>query len=257
MKKWKCNLCGYVHSGDTPPDTCPVCGATKEHFVEVVEEAKVTETKWQCTVCKYIHKGDEPPDPCPVCGADKSKFVKMEEEQVPTQEPPSQKQEPPSQKQTMQSEGVESPMTKIYQLISENIIAHHLHPITVHIPNGVIPASVLFVLLSIVFGSGNVGLAAFYNTVFVALTMPVVLFTGVVEWKERYGGTYTNLFITKLTCGGVVFAMSIILTLWGIFDQSLTQANGEICWLYIIFYFIMLGAAGIAGHLGGKLVFKE
>jgi len=251
MKKWKCNVCGYVHSGGTPPDKCPVCSASKEHFIEVVEEktSKETETKWQCTVCKYIHKGDNPPDTCPVCGADQSKFVRMEEQKA--------SQETTTQSQTFQSEDIASPMTKIYELISENIIAHHLHPISVHIPNGVIPAAVLFVLLATFFSSANVGMAAFYNTLFVALAMPVVLFTGVVEWKQRYGGTYTNLFITKLTCGGVVFAMSIILTLWGIFDQSLTQAQGEISWLYLIFYFIMLGAAGIAGHLGGKLVFKE
>jgi rubredoxin/uncharacterized membrane protein len=252
MKKWKCNVCGYVHSGDTPLDKCPVCGASKDHFVEVIEEAssKEVEIKWQCTVCKYVHKGAEPPESCPVCGADQSKFVKLEEEQISSQETT-------AQKQTHLSDDTGSPMTKIYQLISKNVIAHHLHPISVHIPNGVIPVAVVFVLLSIMFGSGNVGLAAFFNTVFVALAMPIVLFTGFVEWKERYGGTYTNLFITKLTCGGVVFAMSIILTLWGIFDQSVTQSNGDISWLYLIFYFVMLGAAGIAGHLGGKLVFKE
>jgi rubredoxin/uncharacterized membrane protein len=252
MKKWKCEVCGYVHSGDIAPDKCPVCGASKEHFVELVEEtsSKEPETKWQCTVCQYIHKGAQPPDNCPVCGADKSKFVKIDEEPVTSQEAEPQQQMP-------QTDETESLMAKLYQLISDNVIAHHLHPISVHIPNGVIPVAVIFVLLSIMFGSGNVGLAAFYNTVFVALAMPVVLFTGYVEWNQRYGGTFTNLFITKLTCGGVVFAMSIILMLWGIFDQSVTQSNGDISWLYLIFYFIMLGAAGIAGHLGGKLVFKE
>jgi rubredoxin/uncharacterized membrane protein len=252
MKKWKCNVCGYIHSGDTAPDKCPVCGASQEHFDEVVENvsSKDAEIKWQCTVCKYVHTGESPPDTCPVCGADKSKFEKLDEEPVSSQKKTSQNQAP-------LSEDTETPMTKIYQFISENIIAHHLHPITVHIPNGVIPVAVIFVLLSFMFGSGNVGLAAFYNTVFVALAMPVVLFTGFVEWKQRYGGTYTNLFITKLTCGGVVFAMSIILTLWGIFDHSVTQSNGDISWLYLIFYCVMLGAAGIAGHLGGKLVFKE
>jgi rubrerythrin len=35
MKKWKCSVCGYIHTGDEPPDTCPVCGAPKEKFVEV------------------------------------------------------------------------------------------------------------------------------------------------------------------------------------------------------------------------------
>jgi len=252
MKKWKCNVCEYVHSGDTPPDKCPVCGASKEHFVELVEDNSSTEAeiKWQCTVCKYVHKGADPPETCPVCGADQSKFVKLEDEQVSSQETP-------SQSIRQQSEEIETPMMKMYQFISENVTTHHLHPISVHIPNGVIPVAVVFVLLSIMFGSENIGQAAFFNTVFVALAMPVVLFTGFVEWTKRYGGTYTNLFITKWACGGSVFAISIILSIWGYFDSSVTQSNGDTPWLYLIFYFIMLGAAGMAGHLGGKLVFKE
>ncbi|NLC76945.1 MAG: flavin reductase [Clostridia bacterium] len=37
MKKWRCIICGYVHEGPTPPDTCPVCGVGPEDFEEVVE----------------------------------------------------------------------------------------------------------------------------------------------------------------------------------------------------------------------------
>lgn len=37
MKKWKCKVCGYIHEGPEPPDTCPVCGAPKEEFEEVTE----------------------------------------------------------------------------------------------------------------------------------------------------------------------------------------------------------------------------
>jgi rubrerythrin len=33
MKKWKCTACGYIHEGDRPPDTCPVCGAHKFQFI--------------------------------------------------------------------------------------------------------------------------------------------------------------------------------------------------------------------------------
>ena len=34
MKKWVCGPCGYVHTGDTPPDSCPVCGAPASKFSE-------------------------------------------------------------------------------------------------------------------------------------------------------------------------------------------------------------------------------
>lgn len=34
MKKYVCQICGYVHEGDSAPDQCPVCKAGKEKFVE-------------------------------------------------------------------------------------------------------------------------------------------------------------------------------------------------------------------------------
>jgi len=37
VKKWVCNLCGYVWEGESPPEECPVCGAPSEEFSEVVE----------------------------------------------------------------------------------------------------------------------------------------------------------------------------------------------------------------------------
>ncbi len=37
MKKWRCTVCNYIHEGDTPPETCPVCGVPAEEFVEVEE----------------------------------------------------------------------------------------------------------------------------------------------------------------------------------------------------------------------------
>jgi len=32
MSKWVCSVCGYVHTGDTPPQKCPVCGAPASKF---------------------------------------------------------------------------------------------------------------------------------------------------------------------------------------------------------------------------------
>ncbi|MDR1728126.1 MAG: NADH peroxidase [Acidobacteriota bacterium] len=34
MKKYVCTVCGYVHEGDEPPKTCPVCNAPAAKFKE-------------------------------------------------------------------------------------------------------------------------------------------------------------------------------------------------------------------------------
>jgi len=36
--KWRCEVCGYIHEGDTPPDICPVCGVDASNFVKVEDD---------------------------------------------------------------------------------------------------------------------------------------------------------------------------------------------------------------------------
>lgn len=37
MKQWVCEVCGYVHSGDSAPDQCPQCKAAKDRFKLMTE----------------------------------------------------------------------------------------------------------------------------------------------------------------------------------------------------------------------------
>ena len=32
MKKWVCTVCGYVHEGETAPESCPVCKVSADKF---------------------------------------------------------------------------------------------------------------------------------------------------------------------------------------------------------------------------------
>ena len=105
--------------------------------------------KWECTVCGYIHEGDEPPDECPICSADKSMFVEVIEEQ-PAQEEQTVKEEPvvsaapPATEPTF--------LAKAYAFATNQILRHHLHPIMVHTPNGVLPMALIFLLMTAILG---------------------------------------------------------------------------------------------------------
>ena len=76
---WKCGVCGYVHSGSTPPESCPICGAEQQHFSPLIIRtgAPVSDpvgSSWQCSICDHIAPGKIPPDTCPVCSATKGLF---------------------------------------------------------------------------------------------------------------------------------------------------------------------------------------
>lgn len=36
--QWACDICGYVHDEEEPPETCPVCGAPRSKFSEWTED---------------------------------------------------------------------------------------------------------------------------------------------------------------------------------------------------------------------------
>ena len=81
LRRFRCDVCGYVHEGPEPPEICPVCGVGREMFspVEVpqasIESPAAGGTRWVCTVCGYEHAGDAPPELCPVCAVDAELFV--------------------------------------------------------------------------------------------------------------------------------------------------------------------------------------
>ena len=207
--------------------------------------------KWQCTVCGYIHEGDEPPEECPVCGADRSKFIEIVSEEPV--EPEIKKLESQEKKvdTTPEPPIFRSKLNPIFDLM----VKHHVHPISVHIPNGVLPASVIFIVLAAVFNLGGLSKAAFYNLIFVVLTLPLVLFSGYIEWQKKYKGKLTRLFKTKIICAAVVSLTAFILMVWLFIEPQAASASSSL--IFLLINLVMLAAAGIAGFIGGKFVFKD
>ena len=54
MKKFVCQVCGYVHEGDTPPAKCPQCGAPAEKFKELDNEEKIWADEHRIGVAKEV-----------------------------------------------------------------------------------------------------------------------------------------------------------------------------------------------------------
>lgn len=207
--------------------------------------------KWQCTVCGYIHEGNEPPEECPVCGADRSKFVEIvSEKPVETQ-----MDQPESDDKSMESKPEPAIFHSKLNSILDLMVKHHVHPISVHIPNGVLPASVTFIVLAAVFNFSGLSKAAFYNLIFVVLTLPLVLFSGYIEWQKKYRGRLTRLFKIKIISAAVVSLTAVILVVWLFIDPRAATSSGN--WLFLLINLVMLAAAGIAGFIGGKFVFKD
>ncbi|MFH0726960.1 MAG: DUF2231 domain-containing protein [Pseudomonadota bacterium] len=232
MKKWKCSVCGYVHEGDEPPEKCPVCGADRSKFVEIVEAEVVEEVPRE--VKTVSREAAEATSQGPASGPVQATPVDPPEKDAP--------------------EVAKTAFQKFYVTITRLMVKYHAHPISVHIPNGVLPVAVLFLSLSMLFQVPGLETASFYNLIVVVLVMPKVLFSGYTDWKARLGGNLTRLIITKMICGGTVFGLGLFLVIWRWVDPMVAQAVSSNRGMYLFLHLVMLGAVVTAGFLGGKLI---
>lgn len=204
--------------------------------------------QWKCNICNYLHTGDEPPDICPVCGADKSEFSLVEEESVQPFDDSTPEEEP---SEDAANADIPYNFQSAREKFDKIIIDHHLHPISVHIPNGVIPVAVFLLFTGSLFNNQSLIDAAYYNITIVFLSIPFVLYTGYVEWTMRYKKADTKTFKLKIGSALVVTILSALLSLWKSFSPD---AGGS---LFFILHLAMLAAAIFAGHIGGKFVFRK
>lgn len=266
LTKLRCTVCGYIHNGETPPEECPICGDGKEKFVPFEQEETAVEPVakrsengeerfWKCTVCQYIHEGEEPPAKCPICGAGAEAFVEVDasgnlldgEEEEPV---------------VVEKKG------GFFSSIEKIILNFHLHPIMAHFPNGILPVVVIFLMIGVIWGTSFLENAAYYNLVAILISLPAVIYAGLVEWKRTYMGAKTFIFITKIICGIIAFAVVAVLVFWPLIQPGVNtlEAGRQVVvggaaisslWLYLGIAVLGLAAVGIAGHLGGKLVFGK
>lgn len=220
---------------------------------------------FQCSICEYIHHGDRPPGKCPVCGADSSKFIEIDEADGPEKAPGGKRVEKLQLKGSSQK--IEKPADGSSKSIPDNsgdtgfekikalLIKHHAHPILVHTPNGILPAAVVLWILAWIFSAELLAKTAMINLIFVIFSLPFVILTGVLEWQKKYMGAMTLIFKLKFLAVAGTTTCCLISLVWYLSDPSILSTPKA--WVFILINCIMLAGAGLAGHIGGKLIFKD
>jgi rubredoxin/uncharacterized membrane protein len=203
---------------------------------------------WQCSVCYYIHRGDTPPDKCPICGVGANKFREIDEASIPEKRPKRRQQKPKADKTRTIEENS-------FEKIKSLMVKHHAHPVLVHTPNGLLPVAVILWVLAWIFDYQLLAKAAFINQIFVIISLPLVISTGVIEWQKKYNKAMTTMFKIKISAAILTSTACLITTIWFFIDPEVLLSSGA--WGFMFINIIMLAAAGIAGYIGGKLVFKD
>lgn len=198
--------------------------------------------RWICTVCKYIHEGEAPPETCPICSAPSSDFELL----------PEKSKAPPQPSPEKTSSGEATKNRRMLQFLTRHFPLFQFHPITAHFPNGLIPVSLFFLVLALLFDFECVEKTAFYLLCSATVIAPLTVATGIYNWKTRYRGAVTGKFLFKLIGGFAFTVLALATVIWRLLNPQVVEVSGG--WYFLV-NLALLALVVMLGHIGGGLVF--
>lgn len=129
------------------------------------------------------------------------------------------------------------------------------HAMFVHFPIALYTAAVFFLFLALFSDKDSFRNSYFYLMIMATLFTPISHFTGILEWKKKYRGVRTHIFINKNRYGLILILVGGVCTTWYWFYPGILDNTGVLNIVFIILNIFILPLVGYLGHLGGKLVY--
>ncbi len=128
------------------------------------------------------------------------------------------------------------------------------HPIFVHFPAALLPAAVVFDVVSLIKADITLTRAAFYDIAFGLAVACGAVVTGLVDYLPMVGGSRKKALGTYHLIGQIValscFGLSLLVRAFD-FDAEQTP------WLALLLAGVGVIALSIANHFGGQLVYHQ
>lgn len=132
----------------------------------------------------------------------------------------------------------------------------HSHRISVHFPTTLFPVAIFFLILSF-FSHHDSFRGTYFNLMILAtLSTPISHLTGIAEWRLRFRGARTSIFIRKIWYGLVLIAMGVLCTIWCWLYPKVFNFTDTMSIVFLILNISILPIVVYLGYLGGKLAFR-
>ncbi len=130
------------------------------------------------------------------------------------------------------------------------------HPMFVHFPQALFPVSLASFLMYLATGAKDLETGAFITAAFGAAIAPATTITGLIDWKIRYQGYMTSVFLTKIVGAVVLIGFSVPAVLIRILVPDVAaQPLSGMGWVYGFLLAACTVTNVVLGHFGGKLIF--
>lgn len=132
----------------------------------------------------------------------------------------------------------------------------HLHPMFVHFPQALFPVAFASFVLGLLTGNALFESGALTAVIFGLVSSPICIVTGHIDWKLRYKGAMTRVFLIKLWGAYILMALGAVALAVRLLHPEIASMalSGP-----LVIYVSLLGACSlncvVLGYYGGKLVF--
>ncbi len=129
------------------------------------------------------------------------------------------------------------------------------HAIFVHFPTALYPVAIIFLFLALIFDRDSFRNSYFYLMIFATLFTPISHYTGILEWKKKFRGARTHIFINKIRYGIILNVVGGLCTTWYWLCPEILDHIGVLNIVFIFFNISIIPIVAYLGHLGGRLVY--
>lgn len=145
---------------------------------------------------------------------------------------------------------VRNPLVRFWRDFRATFI---LHAAAAHFNNGLLPAAVLFLILTLLTGNVHFEHTALHMIILALCIVPVTFFSGIRDWRRNFGGGRAPIFYRKVGLTGILFLLGAIAVIIRSAWPAVLFQEGVRKWLYLGCFFGTLPVVLLLGHYGGKL----
>ncbi len=129
------------------------------------------------------------------------------------------------------------------------------HALSVHFPTALYPVAIFFLFLALILDRDSFRDLYFYLMIIAVFFTPISHYTGLLEWKKKFRGVRTHIFISKIRYGIILNVVGVLCTIWYWLCPGILDQIDVFNIVFIILNIFIISLVAYLGHLGGKLVY--
>ncbi len=129
------------------------------------------------------------------------------------------------------------------------------HALSVHFPTALYPVAIFFLFLALIFDRDSFRDLYFYLMIIAVFFTPISHYTGLLEWKKKFRGARTHIFISKIRYGIILNVVGVLCTTWYWLCPGILDQIDVFNIVFIILNIFIISLVAYLGHLGGRLVY--